>query len=154
MTDTKTRTETTRDSGTIPKGFDLGKLITWARGNPWVLVALAAGGGTGTQQVLAELGQKVEWWWVALGVVGVGVLNYFTESAKRQERLATKLDRMADALTGIQADLKVGALKFEHIEADVASLRQWRHEITAETLKKSRPKSKPSMRAYPGEAGE
>lgn len=146
MTDSKTRTDTTRDSGPIPKGFDLAKLISWARGNPWVLVVLAAGGGTGTQEALAAMGQKVEWWWVAIGVVGFGILNYFTESAKRQERLATKLDRMADALTGIQADLKVGALKFEHLENDVASLRQWRHELTA------KPKSKPAMRAPPGEA--
>lgn len=147
MADTTTRSTTTRDSGPIPKGFDLAKVIGWARGNPWVLVLLAAGGGTGTQQVLAELGQKVEWWWIALGVVGFGILNYFTESAKRQERLASKLDRMADALSGIQADLKVGAAKFEHLENDVASLRQWRHELTAPKKHKSTPK----MRNYPGE---
>lgn len=138
MPDRGKTSETTRSSGPIPKGFDLAKLIMWAKGNPWVLVILAAGGGTGTQQVLAELGQRVEWWWVALGVVGFGILNYFTESAKRQERLAMKLDRMADALTGIQADLKIGALKFEHLECDVAELKEWRQGL--------KPKSHPKLR--------
>lgn len=150
MSDTTTRSATARDSGSIPKGLDLGAILKWAKGNPLVLAALALGGGTGSQEALAAIGQKVEWWWIALGVVALGVLNYMTESAKRAERLATKVDRVADALTGIQADLKVGALKFEHLENDVASLRQWRHELISETAKKS--KSKPAMRAHPGEA--
>lgn len=154
MTDHGKTTETTRASGPIPKGLNVGDIIKWAKSNPWVLVVAALGGGKGGEQVLAEIGQRVEWWWIALAVVGVGILSYMTESAKRAERLASKVDRVADALTGIQADLKVGALKFEHLESDVASLRQWRHEITAETFKKARPKSKPTMRAYPGEAGE
>ena len=133
------------DTDKLPKGFDLTKLLTWAKGNPWVLVAAALGGGTGTQQVLAELGQKVEWWWIALAVVGFGILNYLTESAMRQERLATKIDRVADALTGIQSDLKLGALKFEHLETDVQHLKQWRDDVSAEVMR-TRPKSVQSLK--------
>lgn len=97
-------------------------LFNKAKQNPWVLVALALGGGTGTQELLAQLGQNVQWWWIAVAVVGFGALNYMTDSAKRQERIR-------EALSEINAQLREGKQVMDHLKEDVGSLKDWRRAM-------------------------
>lgn len=114
---------TKRDETSTGK-IDLPLLLrAWrfAKGNPWVLAAVALGGGTGTQEILAQVGQNVQWWWVALAVAGYGALQYMADSAKRQEKIA-------DRLAAIDARLARGEEKFQHLEAQVESLNGWRRQ--------------------------
>lgn len=115
--ETNTAKVTPRKSDTptekIPGGILA--LIAKAKSNPWVLVVLALGGGTGTQEVLAQMGQNIQWWWVALGIGGFSIVD--------------AAGRLLRDVSEIKASLKVGAEKFTHIEAEVKSLHDWRKEV-------------------------
>ena len=146
MADKGNTTETTRDSGKLAKPFDLATLIKAAKSNPWILALLALGGGTGGQELLAKVGQQVEWWWIALAVVGFGLMNYLTDFAKEVRNIGKDVADM-------KGDLKAGREKFEHLEEEVKSLKAFRHELTAEALKGHKPprvKSQPVLRPEMG----
>ena len=116
-TETRTAKVEPRKSETptekIPGG--LLALVSKAKSNPWVLVALALGGGTGTQEVLAKLGQNVEWWWVAIGVAGFALLDVGT--------------RLLRDVADIKASLREGRVVMENLKEDVKSLNGWRKEV-------------------------
>lgn len=140
MADARTRSETSRDSSKIAKPFDFAALVKAAKSNPWILAIIALGGGTGGSELLSKVGQNVEWWWIALAVVGMGALNYFADFARRVERIGEDVAEM-------KGDLKAGREKFEHVEADIASLKAFRAELTAKLLRdKQRPRSQPALR--------
>lgn len=102
----------------IPGG--LMALISKAKSNPWVLVVLALGGGKGTEEVLAQLGQNIQWWWIALGIGGFSIVD--------------AAGRLLRDVSEIKAALKVGAEKFTHIEAEVKSLHDWRKEVVSQQV--------------------
>lgn len=118
------------DTGKLPTS--IGGLLKKAKENPWVLLVVALGGGTGSQEVLAQLGQHVQWWWVALGIGGFAAVDAAT--------------RLLRDVSEIKASLRVGAEKFEHLESDVKSLHDWRKEVVAQQVaaatsgRKSKPK--------------
>ena len=155
MADHGKTTETTRDSGKLPKSLNIADVLKWAKGNPMVLAAIALGSGTGGQELLSRIGQTVEWWQIALAVVGYGLMQYLADSAKRNDEFRKEI--RAD-IADIKGSLREGTAEFQNIKEDVKSLHQWRHELTAEAIKrgidKHRAKSKPAMRPYPGEAVE
>src|SRR5690606_9478928 len=76
--------------------------IEKAKGNPFVLALLSIAGGLGGQEGLQILGQQIPWYCIALAVVGLGVLQYFADSKKRQTRLIEEIINIKD-------QLKVGA---------------------------------------------
>lgn len=134
--------DTDRDTDKVKSAFDLAALISKAKANPWVLVLVALGGGTGTQEVLAQLGQNVQWWWVALAVAGYGLLQYAADSAKRQEKVR-------ETLHEIKMQLKLGTERFEYIEREVRSLNDWRNEVAQSGHKPRKRGSEGSLRSMP-----
>lgn len=124
------------DTDKVKSAFDIAALVSKAKSNPWVLVVLALGGGTGTQEVLAQLGQNVQWWWVAIAVAGYGMLQYMSDSAKRQEKVR-------ETLSEIKTQLKLGTDRFEHIEREVRSLHDWRKEVVQQQVAAATSERKP-----------
>lgn len=130
------------DTGKLPRS--IGDWIKLAKGNPWVLALVALGGGTGTQEALAQMGQRVEWWWVAIAVAGYGVLQYFADSSRRQEQMQRDI---AEFKTEVLSALRVGSEKFENLEGEVKSLNGWRKEMQAgQSGRKRRGGSEGSLR--------
>lgn len=124
MTDeTPTQPTAAKDAKRTDKlKLDLASVMRWAKGNPWVLLLLASGGGFGGQEIATAIGQNVQWWWIALGVAGFALMDVFA-------RLLRRVDRLVDDIGDIKAGLARGAQKFEHLEGDVKSLRDWRHTV-------------------------
>lgn len=105
-------------------GLDILGLLKKAKSSPWVLVALALGGGKGGEEILTLVGQNVQWWWIAIAVAGYGALQYMADSAKRQEKITDQLGKINERLAR-------GEEKFDNLEADVASLNNWRKDEQA-----------------------
>ena len=114
------------DTSKLPR--TLGDWFKIAKGNPWVLLVLAGGSGISGQEVATAIGQNVQWWWIALGVAAFAAVNFVTDKTKRDEKFREDIRR---DVAEIKVSLRVGAEKFENIENDVKSLRDWRKEVVA-----------------------
>lgn len=122
------------DTDKITKSKDpvlgLMDFIKKAKANPWVLVAAAIGGGTGGQETLKQVfGQNVQWWWIAGAVVAYGLLSYLADAAKRQDKFAGSLERLADEARDIKNSVKGIAGSQERLEANVEELNRWKADI-------------------------
>jgi len=90
---------------------------------PFVLAAVAAGGGTGISEALANLNlASIPWYWLAAAAVGMWLINRMGEKEKRDLRTS-------EDIAEIKAALLVGNEKFMRIEEDVKSLRDCRHGV-------------------------
>lgn len=111
--------------------------IKKARGNPLVLLTLAVGGGFISQETLQNIGQNVQWWWVALGVAGFAVVDFASSCLK-------KVDNATADIAEIKTLLKVGHEKHIQHDKEIAELKEWRAQ---QVVRSSKPNSKGSVRA-------
>ncbi len=77
---------------------DIWTLLTWAKGNPLLLAAVAIASGTGGQQVLEQLGQQVQWWQIALAIAGYAVFDLATRILKRLDTIEQRLAKGAEVM--------------------------------------------------------
>lgn len=105
-------------------------LLKKAKANPWVLVAAAIGGGTGGQETLKQVfGQNVQWWWIASAVVAYGLLSYLADAAKRQEKMASAVERAGYELKEIKETVQGVAENAARTEASVEDINRWRKDV-------------------------
>ena len=106
-----------RDTEKI-KGLDLMAALKWAKLNPWVLTVIALGGGTGGQEALAQFGQQVQWWQIALAVAAFAVFDLGARMLRRLDRIE---ERLAD-----------GSKVMHGNRGDIDSLLDWKREQQGE----------------------
>lgn len=117
----------------VQKGLDLISMLKWAKGNPWLITVVAIAGGTGGQEAMAQLGQTVAWWHIALAVAGFALFDVGTRMLSRMESIEKQIERM-------NARLAEGAEVMQAHGKEIELLKDWKAKV------KSNGKLRPSGR--------
>lgn len=127
-----------KNTDQIKKALSILELLGKARGNPLVLLIVAIGGGLISQETLQNIGQNIQWWWVALGVAGFGLVDFGAACLK-------KIDNATADIAEIKTLLKVGHEKHQQHDREIAELKEWKAQQALRTVGK--PTSKGNVRA-------
>lgn len=127
----------TKNTDQLKKALTLLELLGKARGNPIILLIVAIGGGLISQETLQNIGQNVQWWWIAMGVAGFALVDFGASCLK-------KVDRATEDIAEIKTLLKVGHEKHEQHDREIAELKEWRAQQAA---RPARTTSKGNVRA-------
>lgn len=126
-----------KDTDQIKKALSILEILNKARGNPLVLLILAVGGGFISQETLQNIGQHVQWWWVALGVAGFALVDFGSTCLK-------KVDTATSDIAEIKTLLKIGHEKHLQHDKEIAELKEWRAQ---QAVRSTKPNSKGSVRS-------
>lgn len=127
-----------KNTDQLKKALTLLEVLGKARGNPIILLIVAVGGGLISQETLQNIGQNIQWWWVALGVAGFGLVDFGAACLK-------KVDKATEDIAEIKTLLKVGHEKHQQHDKEIAELKEWRAQQALRTVGK--PTSKGNVRA-------
>ena len=104
------------DTGKVNKGFDIVAVLKWAKSNPWILAAVAGGGGIGGEQISTLFGQEIPAWQIVVGIASFALIDLFGRVLKRLDAIEVRLGEGT-------------ALMKEHDKA-LVELLAWREHIT------------------------